>query len=70
MSLDISYLLAKKVPDLARGFRIETHYGEIDVPPGNLAERIKDLVAQHYTLEQMRAEEIARQAAAEGGAQP
>lgn len=29
--LDIGYALAKKVPDMRRGFRIETRYGEIDV---------------------------------------
>lgn len=29
--LDISYALAKKVPDMRRGFRIETRYGEIDI---------------------------------------
>ena len=27
----ISYDLAKKVPDMRRGFRIETNYGEIDI---------------------------------------
>jgi hypothetical protein len=70
MTIDhLTHLLDKKVPDMSRGLRIETHYGEIDIPAGNLAERIKDLVAQHFTLELMRAEEIQRQQlAAEGSA--
>ena len=43
--LDISYALAKKVPDMQqRGFRIETAYGEIEVEPGELADRIVLLV--------------------------
>lgn len=29
--LDLSYALAKKVPDMRRGFRVETRYGEIEV---------------------------------------
>lgn len=29
--LDIGYALAKKVPDMRRGFRVETRYGEIEV---------------------------------------
>lgn len=61
MSLDLNHLLDKKVPDMSGGFRIETRYGEIDVPAGNLAERIKDLIAQHYTLELMRHEITARE---------
>jgi len=42
----ISYDLAKKVPDMHRGFRIETHYGEIDIdgedakPFAELVERL------------------------------
>lgn len=42
----ISYDLAKKVPDMRRGFRIETNYGEIDIdeadakPFAELAERL------------------------------
>ncbi len=35
--LDISYALAKKVPDMRRGFRIETRYGEIEVDAGDAA---------------------------------
>ncbi len=42
----ISYDLAKKVPDMRRGFRIETNYGEIDIDEADakafadLAERL------------------------------
>lgn len=42
----ISYDLAKKVPDMRRGFRIETTYGEIDIDEADakvfadLAERL------------------------------
>lgn len=39
----ISYDLAKKVPDMRRGFRIETHYGEIDIN-GEDAKAFADLV--------------------------
>lgn len=28
---EIGYALAKKVPDMRRGFRVETSYGEIEV---------------------------------------
>ena len=38
----ISYDLAKKVPDMRRGFRIETHYGEIDID-GEDAKAFADL---------------------------
>ena len=40
---DISYALAKQVPDMARGFAIHTNYGDITIEPGWMAERI----AQH-----------------------
>ena len=42
----LSYDLAKKVPDMRWGFRIETHYGEIEIdgdearPFAELAERL------------------------------
>lgn len=58
----LGYLIAKKAPDMSRGLRIETSYGEIDIPPGPLAELIKDAVTQHYMLELMHAEQLARQA--------
>ena len=41
---NISYALAKQVPDMAaRGFSINTAYGELTIEPGWMAERI----AQH-----------------------
>lgn len=39
----ISYDLAKKVPDMRRGFRIETNYGEIDID-GEDAKTFAELV--------------------------
>ena len=42
----ITYDLAKKVPDMRRGFRIETNYGEIEIdeadakPFADLVERV------------------------------
>lgn len=30
----LSYALAKQVPDMARGFTIATSYGDITIPPG------------------------------------
>mgnify|MGYP000573698589 CR=1 FL=1 len=44
--LRLGYDLAKKVQDMRRGFRIETHYGEIEIdgdearPFAELAERL------------------------------
>lgn len=38
---DISYALAKQVPDMAaRGFIIGTSYGDLNIPPGPMADRI------------------------------
>ncbi|PIV87610.1 MAG: hypothetical protein COW48_10475 [Hydrogenophilales bacterium CG17_big_fil_post_rev_8_21_14_2_50_63_12] len=56
----ISYDLAKKVPDMRRGFRIETHYGEIDIdgedakPFAELLERLlkKKLAALNKDINQ------------------
>ena len=44
--LQLSYALAKQVPDMARGFSIHTSYGEIAVVPGPLADQIQALVRQ------------------------
>ena len=44
----ISYDLAKKVPDMRRGFRIETHYGEIEID-GDDAKPFADLVERLLT---------------------
>ena len=37
----LSYALAKQVPDMERGFTIATSYGDITIPPGWMAERIQ-----------------------------
>jgi hypothetical protein len=34
---EISYALAKQVPDMARGFTIQTSYGDIVIEPGWMA---------------------------------
>jgi len=44
----ISYDLAKKVPDMRRGFRIETNYGEIDIDEAD-AKPFADLVERLLT---------------------
>ena len=44
--LQLSYALAKQVPDMARGFSIHTGYGEITVVPGPLADQIQTLVRE------------------------
>ena len=44
--LQLSYALAKQVPDMVRGFSIHTSYGEIAVVPGPLADQIQALVRQ------------------------
>ncbi len=44
--LQLSYALAKQVPDMARGFSIHTSYGDIAVVPGPLADQIQALVRQ------------------------
>lgn len=52
---DLSYALAKQVPDMhSRGFIIGTSYGEINVPPGPLAERLADQVRLVLALELAR----------------
>lgn len=37
----LRYALAKQVPDMERGFTVETSYGAIVIPPGKLATRLK-----------------------------
>ena len=52
---DLSYALAKQVPDMqSRGFLIGTAYGEINVPPGPLADRLADQVRLTLALELAR----------------
>ena len=38
---DLRYALAKQVPDMERGFTVSTSYGDIVIPPGKLATRLK-----------------------------
>ncbi|WP_334158692.1 hypothetical protein [Oryzomicrobium sp.] len=49
----ISYDLAKKVPDMRRGFRIETNYGEIDISEAD-AKPFADLV-EHLLAKKLKA---------------
>ena len=52
---DLSYALAKQVPDMqSRGFLIGTAYGEINVPRGPLADRLADQVRLTLALELAR----------------
>jgi len=52
---DLSYALAKQVPDMkSRGFIIGTAYGDINVPPGPLAERLAEQVRFVLALELAR----------------
>lgn len=37
---EIRYALAKQVPDMAKGFGIATGYGDIIIPPGQMADRL------------------------------
>jgi hypothetical protein len=53
-ALALRHTLNRHVPDMERGFVIQTNYGELRIEPGRLAERITDLLAQHTRLELMR----------------
>ena len=48
--LALSYALAKRVPDMARGFTISTGYGDIEVS-GPLARQIQALVRDALATE-------------------
>ena len=43
---EIRYALAKQVPDMARGFTISTSYGDITIPAGKLADRVRGEVGR------------------------
>lgn len=55
----IAYDLAKKVPDMLRGFRIETNYGEIEIdeadakPFADLVERVLNKQIKNKTKKQV-----------------
>lgn len=48
---DISYALAKQVPDMARGFSICTSYGAIGIPPGRVADAVARAVTRALQCE-------------------
>lgn len=52
--LGLVQILNRHVPDMDRGFCIATTYGDLRVDPGQLADRIRDLLSQHARLELMR----------------
>lgn len=47
----IAYALAKQVPDMQRGFTIQTAYGDIVIPPGCMAERLAERVRSALEVE-------------------
>ena len=55
----LSYALAKQVPDMARGFTIATSYGDITIPPGWMADRIRNHVERVLQVELMHTPERA-----------
>ena len=57
--LDLSYSLAKRVPDMERGFTISTSYGDIVIEPGRHADAIASAVRRSLEI-QLRAAELAR----------
>ena len=64
----LSYALAKQVPDLARGFSIATSYGDIVVEAGHHADAIAATVRRVLEV-QLKAAELARRDADLDGAQ-
>lgn len=66
--LQLSYALAKKVPDMVqRGFTIETGYGEIVIEPGRHADAIAATVRRALEI-QLKAAALARRDAELDGA--
>ena len=49
----IAYALAKQTPDMSRGFTIATGYGDITIPPGWMANRIREGVERVLQCERM-----------------
>ncbi|MFN3437819.1 MAG: hypothetical protein ACK41V_09015 [Acidovorax sp.] len=65
--LDLSYALAKKLPDMVqRGFTIETAYGEIVIEPGHHADAIAAAVRRVLEV-QLKAAALTRRDAAPDG---
>lgn len=52
--LGLAQILNRHVPNMDRGFYITTSYGDLRVDAGQLADRMRDLLAQHARLELMR----------------
>ena len=68
--LQLSYALAKKVPDMVlRGFTIETSYGEIVIEPGRHADAIAAAVRRALEI-QLKAAALARRDAQLDGERP
>ena len=56
---------------MATGFTIQTAFGNLHIEQGQLADSIRDQIAQHCDLEMLRADDAERQALAIArGAQP
>jgi len=54
---DIQYALAKQVPDMkSRGFTIGTSYGQIDIPPGWMAQRLAEHLVRALQCELLHLE--------------
>ena len=52
--LQLSYALAKQVPDMERGFIIATGYGDIVIPAGRAADFIADQVRMALKAELLK----------------
>lgn len=60
---NLSYALAKQVPDIAgRGCTIGTSYGAIDIPPGRMADAIARAVTRALQCELLAATKRAQHA--------
>jgi len=46
---EIGYALAKQIPDMSRGFSIDTNYGVIQIPAGLMCDRICMTVKKEFT---------------------
>lgn len=58
---EISYALAKQVPDMNRGFTIHTTYGDLVIEPGPMADRIARQVGMALRVEDIgRRQDAAR----------
>ena len=56
---ELGYALSKQVPAMAHGFTIATAYGDITIPPGWMADRIKDHVQRVLQVELLHTPERA-----------